>query len=129
MDNQDIKILVLDDDIAVQESLEAFLEDENYVVYKAGSSEEALETLKDIDVDIAIVDIRLPGMNGDDFVKEMLQRGTQTKFIIYTGSVGYAHPNSICNSENVYKKVFIKPQINLNVFIDVIDQIMSMERE
>ncbi len=127
MDNQDVKILVLDDDIAVQESLEAFLEDENFDVFKAGSAEEALELLKDTAIDIAIVDIRLPGKNGDEFISEMLDRGTDTKFIIYTGSVGYSHPKSICSSCNVYKKVFIKPQINLNVFIEVIQQIMSME--
>ena len=129
MNNTDIKVLVLDDDIAVQESLEAFLEDENFFVLKAGSAEQALEILEDSRVDIAIVDIRLPGKNGDEFIAEMLKRGTDTKFIIYTGSVGYSHPKAICNSGNVYKKVFIKPQVNLNIFVSVIEQIMSLEKE
>ncbi len=64
------KILLVDDEESLVSNLAVYLEDDEYDVYTANSGEEALETIKAIDINIAVVDMRLPGIDGNDFIVE-----------------------------------------------------------
>jgi DNA-binding NtrC family response regulator len=57
------KILIVDDDPLLQASLEEVLS-ENYDARIVGSGEEALRVLQSTDVDLTLLDIRLPGITG-----------------------------------------------------------------
>jgi two-component system, OmpR family, response regulator MprA len=62
-----MKILVVDDERAVRESLRRALELEGYQVDLAGDGEEALERLggaEELDVDAVILDVLMPGIDG-----------------------------------------------------------------
>ncbi len=102
-------ILVLDDDVHVRESLAISLEDEEFHVYQAGSSEEAMVFLDKEKVDMVIVDLRLPGMNGTDFIKEARKKWTELKFIIYTGSPEFSIPVDLAEVSSVSNSIFLKP--------------------
>ena len=65
MDISNIKVLVVDDEIAVCSNVAAFLEDEGFMVFSAVSGEEALDILLKQKIDVAIIDMRLPGIDGD----------------------------------------------------------------
>ena len=58
------RILVVDDEPGIRESLTGILEDEEYSVQTAGSGEECLETLAGATFDVVLLDIWLPGMDG-----------------------------------------------------------------
>ena len=62
------KILVLDDEPDIRDSLAAYLEDCGFSVLPVGSGEEALASLSEVCV--AIIDIRLRGMDGLTFIKK-----------------------------------------------------------
>ena len=65
------KILVVDDEKEIAD-LEAFyLESENFEVTVCYSSKEALEQIENVDFDLAILDIMLPGINGLELCKEI----------------------------------------------------------
>ncbi len=58
------KILIVDDEYEVAEIVKKMLESEGYEVIKAHSGEECLETLKKEKVDLILLDILMPGMDG-----------------------------------------------------------------
>ena len=58
------KILVVDDEPDLMSLLEGWLQEEGYVVFAAGSGEEALRLFFQHRPDLSITDLRMPGMNG-----------------------------------------------------------------
>ncbi len=58
------KILIVDDEAGIRESLASILRDENYEVAAVGSAEEALEQIPVADFEVILLDVWLPGMDG-----------------------------------------------------------------
>jgi len=57
-------LLIVDDEAGIRESLTSILQDEGYFVDAVGSAEEALERAATGDVEVILLDIWLPGMDG-----------------------------------------------------------------
>jgi len=64
-----MRILVVDDDVNIQRLVTIHLTQEGYQVFKANDAEEALSLLEKQNVDLAIVDVMMPGMNGFELTK------------------------------------------------------------
>lgn len=64
-----MRILVVDDDINIQRLVTIHLTQEGYQVFRANDAEEALSLLENQNVDLAIVDVMMPGMNGFELTK------------------------------------------------------------
>ncbi|MGH2347556.1 MAG: response regulator [Chloroflexota bacterium] len=64
-------ILVVEDDAAVARGLQYLLAQEGWSVTVARSAEEALVVMTDRVPDLAILDVRLPGMSGFDLCRQM----------------------------------------------------------
>jgi two-component system, NtrC family, nitrogen regulation response regulator NtrX len=58
------KLLVVDDETGIRESLSSILEDEGYHVEAVASAEEALERASSGDLEVVLLDVWLPGMDG-----------------------------------------------------------------
>jgi DNA-binding response OmpR family regulator len=112
--------LVVDDEPSVRESLTGFLEDHEFEVLSAESGEEALSILAKDEADAAIVDIRLPGMDGDVLIHEVHQIRPAMRFLIYTGSTQY-RPSEFLRSLGIgVDDVFRKPLCDMKVLVDAI---------
>lgn len=59
-----MNILVVDDEIEIADLIELYLKNEGYTVYKCYSSEKALKIIKQRNIDLAILDIMMPGIDG-----------------------------------------------------------------
>jgi two-component system response regulator PilR (NtrC family) len=81
-------ILVVDDEPNIIEILEMVFRDEGMEVLKTGSASEALEILRNGEVDVAISDIRMPGISGVDLLREAKQITPETIFIMITAFAG-----------------------------------------
>jgi CheY-like chemotaxis protein len=68
-----IKILIVDDEPANIELLEALLEPEGYTLIKAKNGEEALEYLSANELDLVLLDVMMPGISGFSVLKEIRQ--------------------------------------------------------
>lgn len=79
------RILVVDDEPGIQRSVERILA-RQYQITTASSGTEALEVLAHEAHDLAIVDVRMPGMNGFEVLKLIKSRHPDTEVIIMTGS-------------------------------------------
>lgn len=80
-------VLIVDDETAICENLSAFLEDEGMRTAVAHSGEQALEMIADgLQVDICIMDLRLPGMNGTEAILAIRTLRPGLAFVVHTGS-------------------------------------------
>lgn len=68
-----MKILVVDDDVYIQQLVAIHLAKEAYTVLPADDAEQALHLLEDQHVDLAIVDVMMPGMDGFQLTRILTQ--------------------------------------------------------
>ncbi|MCK4406998.1 MAG: sigma-54-dependent Fis family transcriptional regulator [Bacteroidales bacterium] len=80
-----INILVLDDEKRVRDEIEEFLLGNNYKVSTAGLPSQAFDILKQNEIDIAILDIKLPEMNGLSVLKEIKKQYPEIEVIMISG--------------------------------------------
>ena len=81
-----IRLLIIDDHEMVREGLKAILvaEPDFSIVGEAANAEQALELVERLRPDIALLDIRLPGVSGIEVCRTMTERYPETAVIILT---------------------------------------------
>jgi len=80
-----VKVLVVDDERAVRDSLRRALELEGYEVELASDGEEALGRLElDLDVDAAILDVLMPGIDGLEVCRRLRARDNHVPVLMLT---------------------------------------------
>jgi DNA-binding response OmpR family regulator len=77
-------ILVVEDETIMRESLQDWLTDGGYQVEAAEDGEEALQTIAEQDFGIVILDLRLPGKDGIEVLREARGKRPQLKGVIIT---------------------------------------------
>ncbi len=70
------KIMVVDDEREISDLVELYLQNENYEVFKFYSAKEALACIESTELDLAILDIMLPEINGFTLCKKIRERHT-----------------------------------------------------
>ena len=105
-----LRVLVIDDEPGVASTLQAYMEDEGIYVRTAGSAVEALELVSEGAVfDVCIMDMRLPGMDGDAAILNLHRLQPALKFLIHTGTAGYLVPNELRTIGVDNQHIFRKP--------------------
>jgi len=79
------KILIIEDDSAILTGLEASLEEEHFEVSSCTDGLEGYEKARIEFFDLIILDLRLPGKNGEDVCKDLRKEGNITPILILTG--------------------------------------------
>jgi len=78
------RILVVDDEKGIRESVSLVLSEEGYETEIASDGSEALNLLGEKDFDVLITDLKMPGIDGIDLIKKSLKICPQTSVIIIT---------------------------------------------
>jgi DNA-binding NtrC family response regulator len=86
------KILIVDDELIMRESLGGWLERDGHDIETVASGEEALEILKDTRFDILLVDIKMEGMSGLDVLRHVRESDPDVAVVMITayGSISTA---------------------------------------
>ena len=79
------RILIVDDDESIRKTLKAILEDDGYTVDSATSGKEAIQKANETVYNVALLDIRLPDMEGVELLKLMKDSVPRTRKIMVTG--------------------------------------------
>jgi DNA-binding NtrC family response regulator len=103
------RILILDDDDAVRESFQYYFEDLGWDVRVAETAEKALQVVQQDPPGGVVVDIRLPGMDGNTFIIELEKTHPDVVCVICTGSPKYQPPESVVSRPQVFDHIFAKP--------------------
>jgi DNA-binding response OmpR family regulator len=76
------RILVIDDDDALRDTVAVMLEQEGFKVYQAGDGAHGLDLALKHKPELAVVDLRLPGMSGVEICKRMRAAQMRTAIVI-----------------------------------------------
>ncbi len=77
-------VLIVDDEIGPRESLRMILKP-LYNVYMAENGHQALRCIKDEQIDLVTLDLRMPGLSGLETLKEIKKINPEVEIIIITG--------------------------------------------
>jgi two-component system response regulator RegA len=78
-------ILLVDDDEVLRERLAQAIRARGYEVRTAGSAEEALREATRESPEMAVLDLKMPGMSGLDLLRELRQHDPATRVLMLTG--------------------------------------------
>ena len=68
------QIMVVDDEAAIADLVEVYLKNEGYTVYKAGTAAQAMELIRCQKLDLAILDVMLPDLDGFSLCRKIRER-------------------------------------------------------
>ncbi len=125
----EVKILIIDDELIVRESLSGWLKRDGFDVETASSGEMALEILADKRFDILLVDIKMEGMSGLDVLKRVKENDPDVAIVMITayGSI----PTAIEAMKNGAYDYLLKPfdPNELGIIIEKAIQHQAQARE
>jgi len=78
-------VLIVDDEEGIRESLSGIFEDDGYAVLTALSGEDALKTVKEQNPDLILLDVWLPGIDGIQTLKELLELKPDLPVVMISG--------------------------------------------
>ena len=78
-----MKVLVVDDEMLIRNVIKDYLENEGYEIYEAENGLEAIRVFKEEKIDLIILDIMMPKMDGYETLKELRKLG-ETPVIMLT---------------------------------------------
>ena len=83
-----MRVLLIEDDSAVAQSIELMLKSESFNVYTTDLGEEGVDLGKLYDYDIILLDLNLPDMSGYDVLKQLRVSKIKTPILILSGLAG-----------------------------------------
>lgn len=105
-----LRVLIVDDEPMIRENLMAYLEDEGMDVEAAASAEAALDAIAGGErYAVCIMDMRLPGMDGNAAIRALHRLDPDLRFLIHTGSSDYSLPADLRELGLDARQVFHKP--------------------
>ncbi|OQY01882.1 MAG: Fis family transcriptional regulator [Desulfobacteraceae bacterium 4572_130] len=113
--NQNMKILIVDDELVVRESLYHWFSREGYDTKSAQSGNKALQKLSRENFDILFVDMKMPGMSGFELLKKVKKLYPDTAVVIITayGSIDSAVGAMKIGASDYLLKPFKPDQLSL----------------
>ncbi len=79
-----MRVLVLEDEYALRQSIEEFLEDLGFEVKGFERGDEFLDELYSLKYDILLLDVKVPGINGFELLKQLREMGNDVPAIFVT---------------------------------------------
>ena len=79
------KILIIDDEISIRESIKMILEYENYIVDTAENGTDGINKIKDENFDLVLLDVKMPGLSGLDVLEMIKERDKYLPVIMISG--------------------------------------------
>jgi DNA-binding NtrC family response regulator len=116
-DIQTARILIIDDEAAIRESLETLLVLEGYTVGMAADGVKGLDELERQSYDLVLLDLALPGENGIDLLPRILDRHPQLPIIMITA---YGTVTNVVDAIRAGARNFVqKPWENEKLLADI----------
>ncbi len=120
-------ILVIDDDGLVTKSVCGLLQNNGFTTDDSENGPDAIELVKDTHIDLIVADIRLPGMNGVEAVKQIkeLLKAKHKMDVPVIFITGFSDPDVNAEAQKLGRLIY-KPFDNTN-FLDIINSAVETE--
>ena len=121
------RILVVDDDQAIISTTRAILEDEGYMVDVATSGREAIQRTEASNYNLALLDIRLPDMEGVELLSLMKDNVPRMRKIMVTG---YPSIQNAVTALNANADAYLVKPVDIEKLLKTVkDQLKRQEEE
>lgn len=80
------RVLVIDDEISIRETVQELLEQEGHEVETASEGEAGLRSFQMSPADLVITDLVMPTMNGFELIRELIREYPEVKIIAMSGA-------------------------------------------
>ncbi len=123
------KLLIVEDHDVLRKSMTKWLQNiyPEFQFFKVSSGEEALELSEYTSFNILIVDINLPGINGFEVIKNVMEKYPETKIIVLTMYDGEEYEKeALLAGARVFinkKDLYVEVPNAINLFIKEINQV------
>ncbi len=122
-----LRILVVDDDPSVRRVLERALQRRGHVAYMAAAGDEALEILRTHEVDVVLMDLRMPGMSGQTLYHVIASQWPSlgTRVVVMSGD-----PDAVDHEEwlSLNNMPVISKPFDLADLFAIIERLLNDER-
>jgi CheY-like chemotaxis protein len=113
-------VLIVEDNATFRELLREVLEEHHYVVLEAPNGKVAVEIIKKKKVDLAIVDLEMPLMNGLEFTKCAREQHRTFPIIIVTAYAAFYTPAEILAADI---DAFLQKPVSMEKLMKIVQQI------
>ncbi len=120
------KILVIDDDENIRNTMKAILEDEGYFVEFAATGNEGIEKTQKEAYNLALLDIRLPDMEGVELLKLMKDPTPRTRKIMVTG---YPSMQNAITALNKNADAYLVKPVNVEKLLTTIKEQLQLQED
>jgi two-component system nitrogen regulation response regulator NtrX len=117
-------VLIVDDEDNIRLSLKGSLEDEGFYVMQASTGEDALKIIEKQDVDIVLLDIWMPGIDGIETLQEIKKSSPDLPVIIMTG---HGSIDAAVKTTRLGALDFLEKPLDLNRIIITISNALHMK--
>jgi DNA-binding NtrC family response regulator len=120
------KILVVDDDETIRKTMKAILEDEGYIVDLASTGKEAIGKTEKTVYNLALLDIRLPDMEGVELLKLMKDTVPRTRKIMVTG---YPSVQNAIAAVNKQADAYLVKPVDIENLLETVKKQLELQEE
>jgi DNA-binding NtrC family response regulator len=124
--NNETRILIVDDDDTIRSTMKAILEDEGYKVDLAASGKEGVQKANETSYNIALLDIRLPDMEGIELLKLMKPSVPRTRKIMVTG---YPSTQNAIEALNKNADAYLIKPVDIEKLLKTIEEQLKLQEE
>ena len=124
--NNETRILIVDDDDTIRSTMKAILEDEGYDVDLAASGKEGVQKAKETSYNIALLDIRLPDMEGVELLRLMKPAVPRTRKIMVTG---YPSTQNAIAALNKNADAYLIKPVDIEKLLSTIKEQLKLQEE
>jgi DNA-binding NtrC family response regulator len=119
------RILVVDDDENITATLQAILENEGYTVDVAVNGTEAIKKSKNTVYNVALIDIKLPDMEGTDLLNLMRDSVPKVRKIIITG---YPSMQNAIEAVNKRADAYLVKPVDVEDLIRTVSEQLKLQK-
>ena len=121
------RILIVDDDESIRNTVKIILEDEGYSVDLASTGNEAIKMTEKTAYNVALLDIRLPDMEGVELLKLIKDNVPRTRKIMVTG---YPSMQNAITALNKNADAYLVKPVDVEKLLNTVkDQLLQQEEE
>jgi DNA-binding NtrC family response regulator len=123
---KNVRILIVDDDENIRKTMKAILEDEGYIVDWAATGKDAIKKTNEKTYNLALLDIRLPDMEGVDLLKLLKDNVPRTRKIMVTG---YPSMQSAINALNESADAYLVKPVDVAKLLDTVKEQLQLRED
>ncbi len=120
------RIIIVDDDENIRTTMKAILEDEGYIVDLATTGNEAIEMTQERAYNVALLDIRLPDMEGVELLKQIKNIVPRTRKIMVTG---YPSMQNAISALNKNSDAYLVKPVEVEKLLNIVEVQLKLQEE